>query len=410
MYQYIEAIGTADGFDGRYYPIDIRNVRLIDVFATYSSVYVTLARPGDFAEVTLNLYDLPQGVRVISMTLPEWLIVNGNNTLPTTNAPVVKQYRHVQFFDLRQSDFTINPGNINYHPEMELPEDMLPDLVLSKPGAHYKNMVDYGLFTVNGYIHRADHTLNGVVVLDGCKSGKIANDTHVGILDFQHIGKLTIVDIDPSMLFSRIDGQKFEDVVYIKTPTPMLGKIPLLVVGGMLHALDGSYSAVSDNVIRFDFKNYPWVNRYNAMKSNIDVSTLGLEGMANGADSLNELYSDSTIQKLFGLKNSFIVLVDTHELHRGTVLLNQTKLPGIYLSGIAPSAPLMLGDGELAEYKITTEHGQYVLAIRDGLKERRLLETTDYLGHQSTGYKLETSRPYDYASARLLMLSRNVEL
>ena len=120
MYQLLSAIAKLNNFDGRYHPVDISTTPLYQVYANHISVYATLTHTVVGGEYTLDLDNLPQGLRQSSQTLPEWLIVNGSNTLPVTTEPLDTTFRYARFYDLWQWNFMARGHNQLFHPTIQL--------------------------------------------------------------------------------------------------------------------------------------------------------------------------------------------------------------------------------------------------------------------------------------------------
>lgn len=407
MYQLISAIGIAKDFDGQYYPVDLTTISLNQVFATYTNVIATLVQLSDNEEVALDLYKLPVGVRLIAQTLPQFLVSNGNRTLPTEPLPTI-QYQYAKFVDLWEWDFSVKFMNRAYHPNYELADDQKTDLLLTKPSANYSALGQNYLFTVNGFIHRTDYLEQGIVVYDGNVSKKIANNTHLGGIDFSALGGVEIIDLTKEMIYERNPNQPYSQAVYLRLPKGVGATTPLLVLGGYLHALDDMYSMVSDDVLKIDFARYPWIKRYLTLRHQIDLETLGVKPEPNGAYSIDAMSVNSVIAALIDLSQTFLVLVKTSELRRGLIPIQFNGLPGVYETSVKPFAPMVIDDGRLTEYAVSTEHGRYALRVEHYLTDRRVLETTHYLAYQQTAPLNVSERPKTYADAHFLILSKTI--
>lgn len=409
-YQYLSAIGISDLFDGRYYPIDISTTPLIDVFNEYGSVYVTLLRTHDQQEVTLNLYDLPQSVRFLSITLPQWLTLNANATLPTTDVPPEKKFVFAQFYNAWQHGFSIKPTNRQFHADMDLPEDMTMDAILSKPSANYENLARYCLFTVNGFIHRADWSYEGLVIHDADTTRRISKDNHVGIIDFQHIGPLEFFTITEDMIYKQNDDQPYAESMYIELPKPIGNKIVGAVIMGHLHILDSVCRPSGEATVKLSFGNYPHDRRYYDAKKRIDLSSLGLVQPKEGAYILEQLYSDGVFKQMLLLSQSFIFTIDAEDVHVGRVALEHTKLPGVYQTGLKSGPPVQFAEGRIAEQMTSNQHGRTIIRTRDYLRPRMVQDKGPYREHVNTTEKNISFKPFYDAQAYFLMISKNIDV
>jgi hypothetical protein len=406
MYQLISAVGKALNFDGQYQTIDIGNIPMQQLYQTYVSVYVTLSNTATTTEYVLDLYRLPTQWKISTITFNAFLIQNENRTLPVETEPLDLTYRLVRFYDLWQYDFNAKGHDRDYHPDYFLDVEERRDVLVSKSTANYANMVKYGLFTVNGFIHRSEFINQGVFILDGGTSHKLANNNLLGLIDFQHVGQKKEIPITLDMLVEKIPGLPLKDAVYIQSPESFLGKVPMLVIGGYLHPLGNLVQLVNDNTLKFNFKYYNWLDRYLESKSYIDLSSLEITPLTNGAIDQIQFYSDDVIRKYLTLSQSFIVLVDTPYLDVGVSPVSYSLLAGRYLTGNKPQAPLLIGHGRIAEYKVTTENGQYVLAVDNYLLDTRVNSTYASQLDVATTENAIPSHPIKHASAKFLMLSR----
>lgn len=405
MYQLISAQGIAAEFDGQYYDIDIANMTMMNIFKTYTNVIAILNRLSDNKEVALDLYKLPVGVRFLTQTFTQYLVSNGNRALPTEDIPEIT-YQYAKFYDMWEWDFSVKLIARGIHPDYVVEEDQKVDALLSKPNVNYEDVCNNFLFTVNGFIHRADFLPEGILLYDANVSRRLANNTHLGGVDFSALGGIECLSITQDMIYRRNLNQPYVQAVYLKIPKSVVGTVPALVLGGYLHVLDDMYRMVSDTVMKIDFSRYPWIMRYFTLRNQIDLESLGIEAELNGTYNIDAMTSDAVIEKLLLLSQSFIVLIKTTELRRGTVSLHHNSLPGVYETSMKPFAPMIIDDGRLTEYMVSTEHGKYALRVEHYLTDNRVLETTQYLTNAQTAPLNVSERPKQIADAFFLMLSK----
>ena len=405
MYTYVSAIALTNSFDGRYVPVDVLDVEFVSIFQQYVSVIVTLNRPGDQQEVSYNLDDLPPNLRFTQTTLAEWLTMNGNTPLPTSDPIEGFDYQYVKARNAWRIGCTLRPFNIHYHHETPLTDNMEKDVLVSKEGANYDNMNKWGLYSVNGLFYQHLKTDAGIAILDCLENMKHYNRTDVGFLDFSGIGPLTIQPIDASMISSQ-KNRPLKDGVVINLDEPIGQRKVLLCIGGYLHALDNAYRPISDYAIRFDFPNLAWANRYFMMSKVIDTSYLKVNQLANGGIRLDDLYADDVIINLFTHHQSFLVFIDTDDLRRGTVELNPTGISGIYTCKDKPDQPLLLGDGRIGEYHYRKDYGGYMVHCDNTWLPNWLYESTDYINQGVVAPIKDIHEPYRIAKAQLLTLSK----
>lgn len=410
MYQILTAIGLQDNLDGKYRTIEAGPMKMVDLFTKYKRVYLTLVHTVAAGKFTLNLDKLPPEIKIQAYTLNEYLLANGNAVLPVEPVAIKLDYATARFYNLWNAGFGFKPINRAFHPDMEISPEQQIDLHCTKEGAVPANLTKYGLFTVNGFVHRSDTLLGGNIILNGCETGRKGADTHVGLIDFQRIGKLKCIPITKEMVYKRHESGKFKEFVYIKVPESMVGKTPLLVVGGFLHALDGLYNAVSDNVLRFDFFKYSWFKRYLLARNEINCDSLKVNALGNGAIDYESLFSDEVIENWFTLPQSFIVLVDTPELDVSTMEVEYAGFPGVYFTYQTPKYPLILGDGCLTEYTQSTQRQTTVLRTSKYLQNNLASELTTRVGWAAAATHNVTAEPMVPAPARFLIMSKVLEV
>lgn len=409
MYQLVRAYGILRNAEGLHQPVTIDNLPLSQLFTEYSNLYVVVTNTTDPTEKALDIYKLPYQIRFLSVTLQQWFSTIGAATLPTEPVPVGPRQVFVRHWNLHQEDFDITLANANLHPTVELEEDQQVDVLLRKAGAHYDQIVQYGLVSINGFLHALDHNEQGVYVLGGGTSRRRSGKHRVGLLDFQHIGPIKVLPITEASLYKRRETQPYSDAVYIELPESIGQKKVVLVLGGWLHVDQKDYQIVSDTVIKVSFNNYPWFKRFMQTKDWLDLSALGVQPEDNGSYSIAALHSDATLTKWLTLPQSFVVLIDTPELATGFGELQSTQLPGRYYSSVKPEYPIIVGDGRLAEVVSTFERHKWVLAVDNAFQDNVVFDTTAWETATTVAYRRVSSKPFDYAQAKFLYLSKVLE-
>lgn len=409
MYYYISAVAQTSAFDGQYKPVQLLTTPLVQIFLSYPSVYVTLFNDVYQREETLHLQDLPDPVRTTEQTLPQWLIQNGNRTLPTSLVPPTFTYRRVQFYDATYADFKVRPTNIGYHPDTPLSTLLEKDLLLTKAGVDYVTIKQNCLFTVNGYLHLADANSDGLYIYDGMRTQKNLNKNLCGIIDFQRIGTVECLPITSDLIVKRNVQIPYHDVLYLDLPVAPVGKKILLSIGGFLHTTDSLFQLVGDRTVRIDFKRFNWLERFYRLNEARGVDWSGVERVG-GTFSKEGVFSDETLLKLFTLPNSFIIYVNTNELFVTRIPVEKTKIGGAYYSHEKIGLPLIGGEGLVKEYKHGRFDGQWTLDIDDYVLKTNVLHTTGWWDEaQAVTNTPDTNRPIQYSGAHWLVLSKTDE-
>lgn len=409
MYQLVNAYGILRDAEGLHQPAPIENLTLFQVFSQYSSIYAIVTTDSNPTQLSLDLYKLPYQVRYLNMTLQQWFATIGNASLETGPVPTGPRQAFAQYWNLHQEDFDIRLANRGIHPTIPLTDDQEIDVLVSKSGAKYQAMAEYGLLTVNGFLHRLDYNDYGAYGIGAGRSRHHSGKAHIGLLDFQHIAKLKVIPITSDMLYKRDDAQPFSDAVYLKLPENIGQRQVLLSLGGWLHAKSSDYLPVADNLIKFNFKNYPWFKRWFETKDYLDLSSLAAEQLPNGAWLQSSLYSDDVISKWFTLPQSFIILIDTPQLDVGFAELEPTQLPGRYYSSMKPTYPVVVGNYRLAESIVTFERHKWVIAVDNYLADRLVFDTVPWREQTAIEYRRESAQPMEHAQAKFLMISKLLE-
>lgn len=409
MYQLIRAFGIMKDSDGIHQPAAIDAMNLSRVFSDYSTIYVVVNTDVDPTEKAIDLYSLPYQIRFLTITLQAWFASIGNAVLPTFPVPTEAKQVYAQHWNLHQHGFDAELANRNIHPSIELTEDQEIDVLIHKPNANYEQIVKHCLMTVNGFLHRIDHNQHGVWGLGAGQSRRHSGGAELGLLDFQHLGVVTTHAISPNMLFKRHSEIPYANTIYLKLPVSIGQRQPLLVVGGYLLLPDFHFKVVGDNIIRVDFGEYPWFERFVKGSEFIDMSSLGIQKLPNGAYSKASVYSDLTIERLFSLEQSFVALVESEKVEFGLIELEPTGLPGRYCSSVLPQWPVLLGDGRLAEAVIINERHKWVVAVNDALQDN----VWDFHYHHDDDvgivYRRDPSNPVSYSNAKFLVISKLLE-
>lgn len=411
MYNYLNAVAVTDAFDGRYYSVDISTQSLASVFNTYSKIFVYLNRVSDEQEVALDLYKLPFTVRIDNRTIVEWLVANGNLALPIELSLPTISYKQAKFVNLWETPFKVKPGNGLMHPDVEISDDQKTDVWLTRPDfdlVKYRQVVENCLFTVNGFIHRGDYTLDGIVIYDANTSKGVQDDTNLGAIDFREFGGIEIIDVNRDSITRVTAGKPLNRGIYLKLPRTVAGTTPFLVVAGYLLPMNKCYKVVSDDIIKLDFTYFNWGERYIGAKEWIDLSALDVETVGEDGYSKTSLYSDETLRRLIDHRQTFVVLVKDVDLRVGKFKLNTISLPNCFEATKAPIEPLMLGDGRLAEYRTMVQGGKVAVFVKPVLRDTNALEYTHPNHSQVVARRRHSAKPYEYEDGYLLTIVKTV--
>jgi hypothetical protein len=344
-----------------------------------------------------SIYDIFNLVEQPSQTLEEFLVTNGNRTLPTANGDLVIRKKHWCGADAWSIDFDVVDAKHDSHPETPWPLDDRKDLLLRRSNTDYKDLYDHCLVTVNGYLHRTSYSEHGLYVLDGAYNGRIANDTQVGLISFKDVAPIKIIDINSSMLFHPAPDHKSYEYAYLNLGVPTENKTVLLSIGGYLHALDNSYRVFGDGLVRIDFNNLPILQRFFDSKNIIDLSSIEPEPFREGENhylSDDLLRSEEFIAGLMDLTQTFAIIIEHSSLRIERKMVESSDLPGVFYYHEFPTLPLRTQRGLLKEYVSRHEDGIWVINCKGTLVPRYQFEKGPYReDHSVVGHRIP-SKPY----------------
>jgi len=407
-YSYVSAVVRATRQTVQWQAVDLSLVPLNTILRDYYQVAIELSNPIDPSNSYLTTALLQQVAPMVipSPTLTAWLTSLGNQALPTTTQAPLVTTTPVQYADAWQAGFVANLTDIDAAPGAPLTASALDDLLLTKAGLDMMSMSNYLLTTVNGYLHLSGGSLNGLYVIDGGKTGRIANDNHVGIMDFLSVGKVQQIPITPAMLYKPTTQWAYAQAVWIDVGVSMTNKIALLSIGGYLHVLDNTYLKTGDQTLKVLFNRIAFPERIYQSMHALDLSSLPLDRGPSGATSqqftVASLYSDAVIAAYLTLSQSFVILVDVTDFYTLTHQLEASSIPGRYFGSAALRYPLIGPMGRLYDYRLSVEEDTYVYGCDSMQWDHYLFQSMDWLNYTSIGPNRQGARPWSNGKGYLL--------
>jgi len=390
--------------------IDASNMAIDDLLTDYSKVYLTLRHPLIDHDLFLLLSDAQEMIpnKIPSYKVNEWLAMIGDRTLPTMDKMPDPYYGKLRYNDAFRAGYGIQPTVSTMHHDSDLPTSAKPDLMLTKAGVDYQEMHKFCLASVNGMFHPTAAGPDGFYILDGARQSRIANESIVGLYNFKQLGEIEIIPITADMLYKTHPRQEYKTAVNLQIPKSTSGKAVLMVIGGYLHILDNSYKQVGDGLIKIDFANLPWLERYYESRKLLDLSMLNFSESSVNVDqlTLEDLYSEENIIAYMTMANSFVVLVDTEQLYIDRHFVEKTGLNGRYISHINPDMPLFGGIGRVYEYWPVEEDGDYVLQTLDNTVDMFNARTTNWKSQTSIDNTRYTKNQFFFSKAFFLEVGR----
>lgn len=378
MYRFVRGSAEQKGLPGYWQDVDLSAMTFHEIYTRYSGAYAILELVEMKTNYSFDFSQAPLDIRQLDLKFGDWLLLVGNKTIPFLEEGVMeKEVVTASFFDAWVHGFKILGYNRGIHEDRYLTQDQIIDLRLTKEDVNYQDVADSCLFTVNGTFYNHFPTDVGIVIPDGARSALIAKDNRVGILNLASIGTIKTFDITEEMIVDTKASFPMANSVYLNVPgLDLTQQTVFLVIGGYLHALDGWYSQVGTNLIKLDFKRFPWIKRYWKLKDKIDLPDFDIEEYQNRPDKVNlaELFSNDTITKLITMPQSFVVAINKTGVRVTDEMVHLGELGGRYYSYGKPNLPLFDEEGELVEY--TSYRGAddvWVMRVTPELRQNYLL-------------------------------------
>ena len=167
-YSYKAAVARSKSLDALWAPVDLSNVDINQIFATYSKVYLTLGNTALSSDVYLDLASARTqiGVYTGTKTIPQWLASLGNAALPTMASLPALNPKPVRYADAFRAGYHVNPVDRTRHADAEIPFGEKNDLLIAKHDLDFRQWARYCLITVNGYFHRTFGAVEGLYVAE----------------------------------------------------------------------------------------------------------------------------------------------------------------------------------------------------------------------------------------------------
>lgn len=411
MYKLERAVAKKMGLGTRWADVLLDTVPISEIYRTYEKVWLVLSNPFLTDQVALDLELIRNQISGLDITLPEWLVVNGNNTLPTvTQVPTVNT-RYALYNDAFRAGYTIQPVAPNASPDAELPMGAKTWLHLTRPKTDWVLFSKSILPSVNGFFHALAPADEGCWIVDGMRTNIVSRQNQLGLLSFRTLGELTYIPITESMLFKQNPDQKMQWQTNINVGVDLSQYTVLLVLGGYLHVLDDRvFRPNGDQTLMVDVQNLPLLERYFESKNYLDFSDFPLTktDLNENQISLDEFYSDEFLTRYFTMPQSFIVLINNRELFAERSPLRSMQGPGFYSTYEKPNHMLVTGVGKVSEYWAVLEDGVWAINLQDGRYHTRQFQTTDLAFLQTVDEKRLPYKPTVYSNAAFLKLGADI--
>src|ERR1019366_6127390 len=173
------------------------------LFTMYSKIIVVLSNTFLTTTVAVELEAVTPYISGLTITLTQFLIENGNKTLPTLATVPVLNPKYAHYADAFHAGYSVTPIKLGTASTSQLPMSEKTSLQLTRPNTDYNLFYNSCLVNINGFYHLTDMDTNGIYVIDGMKSRNISNHNQIGIYSFNDIGAIQLVPITPAMIYKQ---------------------------------------------------------------------------------------------------------------------------------------------------------------------------------------------------------------
>lgn len=386
MYTFVRALAVEHGINKRWLQVDIAAEPTSTLFNKYRKIYTVLTNTNITEELTLDLDKIMAALQANTGTISDYLVQNGNKTLPTeVGVPSIIRNNAI-YSDAFQADYFVDTIDYTVGEGVEVPREKRNDLVVmpanegDRVGYDYVGLRSRVLANVNGFYHRTAANSKGYYVVDGAKSARRSGKNFLGLLSFGTIGELGLHSITDSMLsFEKDATTGIVEKVHIKLPTGAEGMTPLLILGGyMLMVDEQNCFMTSPGILTFKTYKYPFMERYIESRPYLDFSGFDVSHIPSNEYWVEsaKLRSEAYLRGYFKMNQSFLAMVPTDRLVVEKSYPDKENIPHTYLSYEEPKWPLVTGEGKHEVYWSVNDAGVWILRGYDTYRYHRNFQTT----------------------------------
>ena len=419
MYTCVRALLRRHGGNQRLFESTVNVTPVRELAADYETCVLVLLLSGTTNEIALDLADIPETVLTLgpTITVDQWLVTNGNKTLPTTDTVPKPTAGVVKSRDIFVAEYHVELMHPTEGEGTQVPDYELTDLKVTREDVDYQELYEHGLFTVNGLCHIADYSSKHLRIKGGGRSVQYANRNMIGMHSFLSVGKMTFLPITDEMIVPKklADGSNapLKSGFVLNLPgVDLSNKAVMISFAGILHFGNERYRPIGDSTVMVDWYQIPLMEIFYNARPYIDMSSFEeLLGRPSGhGDALDLIMAnrDDSIRAFLKLQQTFVILVETDNFFVNKIPVEDTGLSGRYYHGDRPRYPLQLENGFLPEYMTYNDWGEYVIAVDNNLINRYTHNTRPYAAEDNyvTGAR-QSSFPTYFGSAYLLEMGRD---
>lgn len=399
MYSLVTAVLLSREPNSTWEEMDIALVSVYDFQTKFVSGFVVLEHTSLAGEhivdyQTFLRHKLPQPSP--TLTFERWLTSFPNIILPTIKEPVFSS-GSITYSDAYKAGWRskrahpVAPDNDNYT------DAQLVDSLLTKPNFSYSDFGNQVLVSVNGHLHLAFPTANGIKVRDASKTFMHSGRYEVGLIGTSEIGNTKQIPITEDNLIATTEDDNFEREFLVDLEEELYGKTVWISIGGYL-LTDNDYIRIINaekGLIYVDISKFDIARRITDSMESIDLSSLGIErkDFSPNLVDISKLKTPEVVQKYLTLSQSFIIVVDSNLTVTTMEDIGKTSILSQYI--YHKPAPLLLVDqyGLIRNYQpILTRDNTMTMLVPTVYKDYRLYDTTQWRGEKL--YGTDFRQPY----------------
>lgn len=403
MYTLIRAYGVKKTINSLWVDQDVTGLTIQSLLYDFTSLYLELSNPFITGSVYVSMDALRD--QDTTLTLDAFFAANPNVVLGTVDAIPTFRRASTMYMDATRAGYHVDVAQPGRRVDDITDRTNRTEIVINRTGTSPKDLHDYCLVTVNGFLHMTDYDEDHLYVPSGGQSLLKSRRGSCGINSFERIGKLNCqrilaADISPTDASIPLHQQ-----FIIQAPASMRGKPLMLSLGGYLVTPEANVmQQISDDLWLVNMQVLDYIARYFESKDYVDFSSLELTEFPKDPNkvSLIELSSDEVTMRYLTLVQSFFISVDAERLTFTKHFVKHAPAPNRYIAYSNPTQALFLGRGRQADYWKNPQESVWEITVEDGYYPRF---TRDHRDRRELDADSNTNSPYRlYENSRAYML------
>lgn len=359
MYKYKTSVVVTKQIKPKIAEVNVSDIAMIDLYNDTIKTYVLADDILRSKEVILDLNSIKDKYINCKQKVKDVLI--NENFISTVDRMPTEVYM-AKYRDAYATGYKVKVGNKDYAYPDTYPEELLPDLILTRP-SYATNMAmihTHGLVSLNGFLRPTDASRykNEAYVLNGGKALRYSNINMLGILGFHDIAPIHKYLISKDDITKNHASLDFNNTIFIKTKEDISNKSVILSLAGyMVYEYPGVFFKYSSNLLCLKLNKLHLLEKILECRKYVDLSSICLDVSDNNIDmiSTDNVLNDCTISNILTLDESFLAIIDTPELIYTKFQLQPSSIPGKYSYHCDPGIPMFMGYGKMVNYWVGHE-------------------------------------------------------